>query len=374
MTSANRAKFTVVGIGLLPEQPGHSPYDRGLWVTPKGLARFGEVEIGDRELLVSLDTDRGAAALSAALKKAAGFDLEVEPAVSPAAARDMVSVRRLPLALAVFLAILAAGVSIHALANTVQRRRRDLAVFRARIDAAQTRVVIASQATTIGFVGVVVGVPLGVVVGALPEQPGHSPYDRGLWVTRAGFDRFGEVEIGDHELLVSLDGARGDAALSAALRGRVPLRSRGRTRRVSGRARDMVSVRRLPLALAVFLAILAAGVSIHALVNTVQRRRRDLAVFRALGLTPRQARVVISSQATTIGLLGLVVGVPLGLVVGRAGWRWVARSVPFLYRAPFAVVAVIVVVPAALAVLNVVAALPARAAGRVRPAEVLRTE
>jgi ABC-type antimicrobial peptide transport system permease subunit len=182
------------------------------------------------------------------------------------------------------------------------------------------------------------------------------------------------VEIGDRELLVSLDTERGSAALAASLRKAAGFDVAIEPAVSPAAARDMVSVRRLPLALAVFLAILAAGVSIHALVNTVQRRRRDFAVFRALGLTPRQTRAVIASQATTIGLVGVVIGVPLGLVVGRGGWRWVATSVPFLYRAPFAVAAVIVVVPAALAALNVVALLPARAAGRVRPAEVLRTE
>src|SRR5207253_668632 len=49
VASKEGVRFTVVGIGLLPEQPGHSPYDRGLWVTPKGLQRFGDPELGDRE-------------------------------------------------------------------------------------------------------------------------------------------------------------------------------------------------------------------------------------------------------------------------------------------------------------------------------------
>ena len=213
-----------------------------------------------------------------------------------------------------------------------------------------------------------------VGIGLLPEQPGHSPYDRGLWVTPEGLRRFGQIEIGDRELLVDLDSARGATALSNTMSKAAGFPVKVEPAVAPAAARDMASVRRLPLALAAFLALLAAGVSIHALANTVQRRRRDLAVFRALGLTPRQTRIVIASQATTIGLVGVLVGVPLGLVVGRAGWRWVARSVPFLYRAPFAAVAVLVVVPAALAIVNLVAAFPARAAGRVRTAEVLRAE
>jgi ABC-type antimicrobial peptide transport system permease subunit len=115
-------------------------------------------------------------------------------------------------------------------------------------------------------------------------------------------------------------------------------------------------------------------VSANTIAGTVRRRRRDLAVFRALGLTPRQSRVVIASQATTIGLVGVLAGVPLGLIVGRAGWQWVANSVPFVYRPPVAVVAAIVIVPAALAVANLMAAVPARTAARVSTAEVLRAE
>jgi ABC-type lipoprotein release transport system permease subunit len=213
-----------------------------------------------------------------------------------------------------------------------------------------------------------------VGIGLLPEQPGHSPYDRGLWVTPKGLQRFGEIDTGDRELLVDLDTHRGAAALIATLQKAIGGPVKVEPAVLPAGARDMSSVRRLPVALALFLAILAAGVSIHALANTVQRRRRDLAVLRALGFTPGQVRGIVVSQATTIGIIGVVVGVPLGLVVGRTGWRWVARSVPFLYRAPFAAVAVIAVIPAALAIVNVLAAVPARTAGRVRTAEVLRAQ
>ena len=62
------------------------------------------------------------------------------------------------------------------------------------------------------------------------------------------------------------------------------------------------------------------------------------------------------------------------VVAGRLSWRWVANSTPLLYVAPFAAVAVIVVIPAALTLANVLAAVPARRAARLRPGDVLRTE
>jgi hypothetical protein len=49
-------------------------------------------------------------------------------------------------------------------------------------------------------------------------------------------------------------------------------------------------VAQLPLALSGFLAVLAAGAVGHALAVAVRRRRRELAVLRALGLTRIQSR------------------------------------------------------------------------------------
>ena len=65
---------------------------------------------------------------------------------------------------------------------------------------------------------------------------------------------------------------------------------------------------------------------------------------------------------------------PLGIVVGRAAWRWLADDFPIAYVPPTAALAVVLVVPLAIVVANALAAGPARAAAAVRPAEALRTE
>ena len=56
----------------------------------------------------------------------------------------------------------------------------------------------------------------------------------------------------------------------------------------------------LPLALSAFLAVLAVGAVGHALSIAVRRRRHELAVLRALGLTRRQSRLVIVTQASLL--------------------------------------------------------------------------
>ena len=76
---------------------------------------------------------------------------------------------------------------------------------------------------------------------------------------------------------------------------------------------NLGSVRSLPRWLAAFVAVLGIASLIHVLVTTVWRRRGELATLRTLGITPRQVLGCIVWQATTITVVGLVVGIPLGL-------------------------------------------------------------
>jgi ABC-type lipoprotein release transport system permease subunit len=107
---------------------------------------------------------------------------------------------------------------------------------------------------------------------------------------------------------------------------------------------------------------------------TLRRRRHDLAVLRAMGLRPRQSAACVFWQAMTVAVIGLAVGIPIGIIIGRVSWRWVANSTPLLYVPPLAALAILIAIPAAIALANVLAAYPARRAAGVRPAEVLRTE
>ena len=62
------------------------------------------------------------------------------------------------------------------------------------------------------------------------------------------------------------------------------------------------------------------------LVVVLRRRRRDLAVMQAVGFSGRQVLGSVGVQATTIALVGLVAGIPLGLAIGRTGWRLTATA------------------------------------------------
>jgi ABC-type lipoprotein release transport system permease subunit len=133
-------------------------------------------------------------------------------------------------------------------------------------------------------------------------------------------------------------------------------------------------VEQLPILLGAFLALLAVGAIGHALATAVRRRSHDFAVLRALGMTQRQCRWVVGTQASVLALAGLAFGVPLGLAVGRSVWRIVADYTPIAYVPPVAALTLLLIAPGALLVANLLAAWPGRRAARLRVAHILRAE
>lgn len=133
-------------------------------------------------------------------------------------------------------------------------------------------------------------------------------------------------------------------------------------------------VRSFPSVLAGFLAVLAAlGVGQLAFVMT-RRRRRDLGTLRALGFTRRQVRRAVFAQSGVVVAAGLIIGVPVGLVLGRLTWQVLTTSIglPFDPAVPAGLVAVVVAVVTVAAFL---ASTPgALASSRIRLAVALRVE
>src|SRR5262249_40508329 len=124
-------------------------------------------------------------------------------------------------------------------------------------------------------------------------------------------------------------------------------------------------------ALLSFLALVAVG---HAIVTAVRRRRRDLAILKTLGFDRGQVRRTVAWQATAIGLGGIVVGLPLGVVVGGVVWRQIASGLGVTTATTFPMLAVLLLVPAVLVLVNLVAVVPAWVAARAEPAAAFRVE
>ena len=94
--------------------------------------------------------------------------------------------------------------------------------------------------------------------------------------------------------------------------------------------------------------------------------------MKVLGFVNRQVVSTVSWQATTLALVGVVVGVPLGLVVGRGVWNTFANNLGVV---PVTVVPILLTAAITVGVLvgaNVIAIVPAFVAARSRPGDLLR--
>lgn len=129
----------------------------------------------------------------------------------------------------------------------------------------------------------------------------------------------------------------------------------------------------VPWFLAGFLAVLALGTVMHALLASVRRRQHEFAVLKALGSCRRQLATSMIAQTLTFAVLGLVVGVPIGMAAGRQAWRAVAGGLGFA-RVVDVPIALALLAPLTLAVVLAVGIGPAMAAGRTPAAELLRSE
>jgi hypothetical protein len=218
-------------------------------------------------------------------------------------------------------------------------------------------------------------------IGFVPAGP-HNDYDTGAWLTPGGYDRLfrgAHYAFKFHLAVLSLRPGANVQAVAARLNKTAAGIKGGAA--ISFTPPDPVTavqavkdVAALPLALGAFLAVLAIGAVGHALSIAVRRRSHELAVLRALGLTRRQSRLVIITQASLLAAIGIIFGIPLGLALGRILWHAAADMTPLAYQPPLAALALALIVPLALLTANLLALLPARRAARLRTARFLRTE
>ena len=129
-----------------------------------------------------------------------------------------------------------------------------------------------------------------------------------------------------------------------------------------------------PLILGAMLAAFGAATLAHFLVVSVARRRREASLLKVLGFVRTQITSLVSWQATTVALVGVVVGVPLGVIVGRAVWLAFAND---LGAVPLAVVPIWligVVIAGVIVVADLLALGPGLAAAQARPGQFLREQ
>lgn len=121
--------------------------------------------------------------------------------------------------------------------------------------------------------------------------------------------------------------------------------------------------------------VLAAVVSLGlTLASGVSRRRRELSILKSLGFTRGQVSATVVWQSSIIVAIGLVIGLPLGIALGRWLWILFAERLPVVARPTVPVLVLAAIACGLVVVANLVAAVPARLAGRTPVAAILRSE
>lgn len=143
------------------------------------------------------------------------------------------------------------------------------------------------------------------------------------------------------------------------------------------RPADIVNYRSMGRTPVIFGAGLAFGAVVSlglTLLASVRRRRRDLALLKTFGFTRRQLAAAVAWQSSVAAVVGVILGVPLGIVVGRSLWDLFAHEISAVPAPSIPVFSIALTVVGALVLANAVAYFPGRVAARTSTALVLRAE
>jgi hypothetical protein len=205
-------------------------------------------------------------------------------------------------------------------------------------------------------------------------QPDELAPGEGLVMTEQGFAELADDEF--QQFLILRYAPGGDAAaVEEALADDYPLEFGPYAHpRPPQSLSQLERVRPTLVALAAFLGLLGVVGLVHFLLLSANRRRRDAAVLETMGFVRRQTRAVVAWQALTISLIGVVVGIPFGVILGRSIWVAAIDQVGIVDHPTMPWLIGILVIGVALVGAVAVSLLPGTVTSRRLPAEALRTE
>ena len=93
-----------------------------------------------------------------------------------------------------------------------------------------------------------------------------------------------------------------------------------------------------------------------------------------MGFQRRQVFAAVAWQATTFAAAAALIGLPVGIALGRMAWLALAHQLGIVPDVSTPVVGVVLVGPAMVLIANLIALVPGWLAGRVPPAVALRAE
>ena len=122
------------------------------------------------------------------------------------------------------------------------------------------------------------------------------------------------------------------------------------------------------------LGVLGLGGVVHSLLVASRRRRHDLAVATSLGFTRTQLASTVRWQGLLTASAAIVVGLPLGVLVGRLIWKQVADGVGALDLVSIPWATFVLVPAVALLIVGALGTVVGHRTARLDPARTLRGE
>lgn len=217
---------------------------------------------------------------------------------------------------------------------------------------------------------------LTIVGQIMRSPPGAGP--RAIlaeWDALAGLAPDRRIKPADLLYQVKLDAARDRAGYAAAVEAADPgLLANGE----GNEFEFQVIVVGFSSVLTVLLGLVAALGVLNTVALNVHERRRNLGMLKSIGMTPRQVVVMVVTSMAALGVIGGLLGVPVGIIAHRvvvplaaeAGQVALPEFVLRVWSPP--PIALLVLTGGLIAVLG--ALLPARRAARLTIAAVLHNE
>jgi hypothetical protein len=138
--------------------------------------------------------------------------------------------------------------------------------------------------------------------------------------------------------------------------------------------RNLERLRTVPWLIAGLIAILALATLVHALVTILGRNRVTLAVLSTLGFTRGQRRGVAVFASVVLVTVGVLIGIPIGLILSTRIWHAVSDGMDLPSAATVPWATLIVTALGALGLAAAVALIASRGSARMTPSEQLRVE
>jgi putative ABC transport system permease protein len=131
--------------------------------------------------------------------------------------------------------------------------------------------------------------------------------------------------------------------------------------------------------LALILTLIALAGVFNTVVLNTREKARDIAILKAVGMTPKQVVTMVIASVAVLGLFGAAAGIPAGITLHRnilvvMGQIAAGTGIPNQYFNVFGIEFLIGLAAAGIVIAVLGAMLPAQWAARSRVTEVLQTE